>query len=180
VQQEASQGSAEEVEDQELLKDILFLPQSYKCWRMFPISMISISHISLTASAQADILNYIDELSETDKQKLDQMASKYNIQHYVHLLRGARKDRDNQLEDLRRQQQVSYTTKFCRKNLVKSSNSHSFIVRKVPSLVELEEVAMVNENDGIPVNPISVHTGDVPHTGNQLQRENKFKFEADI
>lgn len=138
---------------------------------MLPISMISISHISLTASAQADILNYIDELSETDKQKLDQMASKYNIQHYVHLLRGARKDRDNQLEDLRRQQQVSYTTKVGLKKLVKSSNSHPFIGRKVPSLLELEKVAMVNENDGIPVNPISVHTGDVPHTGNNCKEK---------
>lgn len=62
--------------------------------------------MSLTAYAQADILSSIDELTDADRRKLEEMARKYNIRHYVHQLREARKDRDKQLDNLRSQQQV--------------------------------------------------------------------------
>ncbi|KAI8575741.1 hypothetical protein K450DRAFT_260242 [Umbelopsis ramanniana AG] len=54
---------------------------------------------------EVDILSYIDELTDADRRKLEEMAHRYNICHYVHQLRAARKDRDRQLDHLRNQQQ---------------------------------------------------------------------------
>jgi hypothetical protein len=73
---------------------------------MVTASLIFKVDLSLTVTAQVDILNYIQKLSDADKEKLNEMASRYNIHNYVRLLRGAKKDRDKQLEQLRRQQQV--------------------------------------------------------------------------
>ncbi|GAB5589470.1 hypothetical protein Unana1_04370 [Umbelopsis nana] len=85
VQADAQQGNAEDEEVQELLKDILLSQLHTKYDMCITLSLLPMNII-------------LDR-------KLDQLASKYNIKHYVHLLHGARKDRDNQLEDLRRQQQ---------------------------------------------------------------------------
>ena len=52
---------------------------------------------------EVDILQYIDELSDKEKQVLNEMSAKYGITSYARLLRIAKKDRDNELKALRRQ-----------------------------------------------------------------------------
>ncbi|KAG2172471.1 hypothetical protein INT44_006644, partial [Umbelopsis vinacea] len=58
-----------------------------------------------SSTIMVDILSYIDELTDADRRKLEEMAHRYNIRHYVRQLREARKDRDKQLDHLRNQQQ---------------------------------------------------------------------------
>ncbi|KAG2180878.1 hypothetical protein INT43_008458, partial [Umbelopsis isabellina] len=84
--------------------------------------------LSLTVNAQVDILNYIEKLSHADKEKLNEMASRYNIHNYVRLLRGAKKDRDKQLELLRRQQQTSSESEASDDDHPAKAESDNFIV----------------------------------------------------
>ncbi|KAG2201322.1 hypothetical protein INT47_001410 [Mucor saturninus] len=53
---------------------------------------------------QVDILQYVDELTDKDKQVLNEMSGKYGIRSYARLLRVAKKDRDDELRALKRQQ----------------------------------------------------------------------------
>lgn len=52
-----------------------------------------------------DILQYVDELTDKDKQVLNEMSGKYGIRSYARLLRVAKKDRDDELRALKRQQE---------------------------------------------------------------------------
>jgi hypothetical protein len=54
---------------------------------------------------EVDILQYVDDLTDKDKQVLNEMSSKYGIKSYARLLRVAKKDRDDELRALKRQQQ---------------------------------------------------------------------------
>ncbi|KAI8138553.1 alternative splicing regulator-domain-containing protein [Fennellomyces sp. T-0311] len=53
---------------------------------------------------EADILQYVDDLTDKDKQILNDMAGKYGIRNYARLLRMTKKDRDDQLRDLKAKQ----------------------------------------------------------------------------
>ncbi|RCH81210.1 hypothetical protein CU098_005075, partial [Rhizopus stolonifer] len=53
---------------------------------------------------QADILQYVDDLTDKDKQALNDMSRKYGIKSYARLLRIAKKDRDDELRSLKRKQ----------------------------------------------------------------------------
>lgn len=53
---------------------------------------------------EVDILNYVDDLTDKDKQLLNDMSCKYGIKSYARLLRVAKKDRDDELRALQRQQ----------------------------------------------------------------------------
>ncbi|KAF7722342.1 hypothetical protein EC973_003432 [Apophysomyces ossiformis] len=66
--------------------------------------------ILLFFSLQTDILQYVDDLTDKDRQILNDMAKKYSIRNYSRLLRLAKKDRDDQLRELRAQQK-GYETK---------------------------------------------------------------------
>ncbi|KAI7895992.1 uncharacterized protein EV154DRAFT_476718 [Mucor mucedo] len=73
-------------QESQLLKDILF------------IDINPVRHIHV------DILQYVDELTDKDKQVLNEMSGKYGIRSYARLLRVAKKDRDDELRALKRQQ----------------------------------------------------------------------------
>lgn len=53
---------------------------------------------------EADILQYVDDLTDKDKEILNEMSGKYGIRSYARLLRVAKKDRDEELRSLKRQQ----------------------------------------------------------------------------
>ncbi|KAG2224265.1 hypothetical protein INT45_000296 [Circinella minor] len=53
---------------------------------------------------EADILQYVDDLSDKDKKTLNDMASKYGIRNYSRLLRMVKRDRDEQLRELKAKQ----------------------------------------------------------------------------
>ncbi|KAG0180636.1 hypothetical protein DFQ29_000296 [Apophysomyces sp. BC1021] len=53
---------------------------------------------------ETDILQYVDDLTDKDRQILNDMAKKYSIRNYSRLLRLAKKDRDDQLRELKAQQ----------------------------------------------------------------------------
>ncbi|CEP09356.1 hypothetical protein [Parasitella parasitica] len=53
---------------------------------------------------EADILQYVDDLTDKDKEILNEMSGKYGIRSYARLLRVAKKDRDEELRALKRQQ----------------------------------------------------------------------------
>jgi hypothetical protein len=52
-----------------------------------------------------DILQYVDDLTDKDKQVLNDMSGKYGIKSYARLLRVAKKDRDNELRTLYKKQE---------------------------------------------------------------------------
>jgi hypothetical protein len=52
-----------------------------------------------------DILQYVDDLTDKDKQALNEMSGKYGIKSYARLLRVAKKDRDEELRSLKRRQE---------------------------------------------------------------------------
>ncbi|OAD78501.1 hypothetical protein PHYBLDRAFT_185225 [Phycomyces blakesleeanus NRRL 1555(-)] len=74
----------------QLLKDILFFACVRACLFL-----------------QTDILKYVDELNDRDRQTLNDMAKKYGIRSYARLLRVAKKDRDDELRDLRSDSETS-------------------------------------------------------------------------
>lgn len=51
---------------------------------------------------EVDILQYVDDLTDKDKQVLNEMSGKYGIKSYARLLRVAKKDRDEELRSLKR------------------------------------------------------------------------------
>ncbi|KAI7886912.1 hypothetical protein K492DRAFT_202857 [Lichtheimia hyalospora FSU 10163] len=53
---------------------------------------------------EADILQYVDDLTDKDRSILNDMAEKYGIQNYGRLLRMAKKDRDDDLRELQAKQ----------------------------------------------------------------------------
>lgn len=53
---------------------------------------------------EADILQYVDDLTDKDKDILNDMSGKYGIRSYARLLRVAKKDRDEELRSLKRKQ----------------------------------------------------------------------------
>ncbi|CDH61499.1 hypothetical protein RO3G_11357 [Lichtheimia corymbifera JMRC:FSU:9682] len=53
---------------------------------------------------EADILQYVDDLTDKDRRILNDMAEKYGIQNYGRLLRMAKKDRDDELRELQAKQ----------------------------------------------------------------------------
>lgn len=53
---------------------------------------------------EADILQYVNDLTDKDKDILNDMSEKYGIRSYVRLLRVAKKDRDEELRSLKRKQ----------------------------------------------------------------------------
>ncbi|KAL9551568.1 hypothetical protein MBANPS3_004194 [Mucor bainieri] len=53
---------------------------------------------------EADILQYANDLTDKDKDILNDMSEKYGIRNYVRLLRVAKRDRDEELRSLRRKQ----------------------------------------------------------------------------
>ncbi|KAI7859656.1 alternative splicing regulator-domain-containing protein [Circinella umbellata] len=53
---------------------------------------------------EADILQYVDDLTDKDKKTLNDMASKYGIRNYSRLLRMVKRDRDEQLRELKAKQ----------------------------------------------------------------------------
>lgn len=108
--------------------------------------------LSLTVTAQVDILNYIEQLSEVDREKLNEMASRYNIHNYVRLLRGAKKDRDKQLESLRRQQQV-------RSNFDKDGNDQLYDAKLLDGIFFKKKKTYIY--DSIVVDPQSVEEVEV-------------------
>lgn len=55
---------------------------------------------------EADILQYVDDLNERDRQTLNEMARRYGIGNYVRLLRVAKRDRDDKLVELRDKEEV--------------------------------------------------------------------------
>ncbi|GAA5813529.1 hypothetical protein MFLAVUS_007007 [Mucor flavus] len=56
-------------------------------------------------TTKVDILQYVDDLTDKDKQVLNEMSGKYGIRSYARLLRVAKKDRDDELRALKRQQE---------------------------------------------------------------------------
>ncbi|CAO3586662.1 unnamed protein product [Absidia cylindrospora] len=54
---------------------------------------------------ETDILKYINELTEGDRQTLNDMGRKYGIRNYTRLLRVAKRDRDEALKQLQAKQQ---------------------------------------------------------------------------
>ncbi|KAI9477124.1 alternative splicing regulator-domain-containing protein [Zychaea mexicana] len=50
---------------------------------------------------EADILQYVDELTDKDKMILNDMAGKFGIRNYTRLLRMTKRDRDEQLRELK-------------------------------------------------------------------------------
>ncbi|KAL7335513.1 hypothetical protein PS15p_200973 [Mucor circinelloides] len=53
---------------------------------------------------ETDILQYVDDLTDKDKDILNEMSGKYGIRSYARLLRVAKKDRDEELRSLKRKQ----------------------------------------------------------------------------
>ncbi|KAG1052928.1 hypothetical protein G6F43_004960 [Rhizopus delemar] len=51
-----------------------------------------------------DILEYVDDLTERDKEILNNMSAKYGVKSYARLLRVAKKDRDAELKALKKKQ----------------------------------------------------------------------------
>ncbi|ORY94109.1 hypothetical protein BCR43DRAFT_355879 [Syncephalastrum racemosum] len=53
---------------------------------------------------EADILQYVDDLTDKDRLTLNDMARKYGVRNYARLLRMAKMDRDDQLRELQANQ----------------------------------------------------------------------------
>ncbi|CAO3643151.1 unnamed protein product [Cunninghamella blakesleeana] len=54
---------------------------------------------------EADILEYVNDLTEKDRRILNEMGMKYGIRNYTRLLRVAKRDRDEELKQLKLKQQ---------------------------------------------------------------------------
>lgn len=95
-----SNDNMDHEQESQLLKDILF-PWS-------TIQHIIISNLEYQSPwlqcLQADILQYVDDLTDKDRRILNDMAEKYGIQNYGRLLRMAKKDRDDDLRELQAKQ----------------------------------------------------------------------------
>ncbi|KAI9027110.1 alternative splicing regulator-domain-containing protein [Phycomyces nitens] len=76
---------------------------------------------------ETDILKYVDELNDRDRQTLNDMAKKYGIRSYARLLRVAKKDRDDELRDLKKKdttpREASQRSKDDKKRKKKSRRS---------------------------------------------------------
>ncbi|CAO3701916.1 unnamed protein product [Rhizopus stolonifer] len=53
---------------------------------------------------ETDILEYVDDLTDKDKEILNSMSAKYGVKSYARLLRVAKKDRDAELKVLKKKQ----------------------------------------------------------------------------
>ncbi|KAI8977151.1 alternative splicing regulator-domain-containing protein [Mycotypha africana] len=59
---------------------------------------------------EVNILQYVDDLTDKDRQILNEMSSKYGIRSYARLLRVAKKDQDSELRALRRKEKEKTKT----------------------------------------------------------------------
>lgn len=85
--------------------------------------------ISLTNGGflQEDILHYVDKLNDKERQILNEMGKKYSIPDYTRLLRVAKRDREEKVQELKENQKVVFFLNA--KNYILNFFIHTMFVR---------------------------------------------------